>query len=110
MVHLDALQSVGGRDTADLHAFGVGPGVALGGANDGGGAGVFFETDVELGKRSVAAGEDYFVEVGLEEGGGRLGFGIAEAAVEFEHGGSCRCKPCVRWEGEREGYRVSEDG
>ena len=57
------------RDTADLHAFGAGSGVALGGADDGGGAGVFFETDVELGKRSVAAGEDYFVEVGLEEAG-----------------------------------------
>mmetsp|Transcript_11972 Transcript_11972/g.22214 ORF Transcript_11972/g.22214 Transcript_11972/m.22214 type:complete len:265 (-) Transcript_11972:1099-1893(-) len=88
MVHLDILHRSRLIQPTNFHTLGIRLRIALSGTYHRGGRDIFLEADIDGGEGAIAARAEYLVEIGFEEGEDHLGFGVAEAAVEFEDGGS----------------------
>ena len=97
VVHLDVCGGgLSAVQSPDGHSLGVGFGVALRGADHGGGRDVLLEAHVDGREGAGAACPHDFVEVGLKEGEDHLRFGVAESAVEFEDGRAVGREPVAR--------------
>ena len=84
---LDIAHAGGGGEAGDGEAGGIFAGVAVAGGDDAeGGARVPLERDIL--EAALDDGEHHFEQIALETHHEGLGFGIAEAAIEFENFGA----------------------